>query len=429
MKIRFFLKITAVSLIIGALFIGVAYFIPSQIINNALRNIAGTFFVDSITVSGLIDKYNNYLDHQNVISPVVYGQDRPKIKILIVPGHEPDYGGAEFGFVKERYINVDLADDLARFLKTDPHYDVTVSRDNKKWLPELEKYFSDSWDSINLWEKGKKDEMLELIADGSVRKITNPAHQTVPDSVATRLYGINKWADEQNFDIVINVHFNDYGTRRLNLTGDYYGFVIYVPERQYSNSKASKTFAGSIFNQLSKYFAVSDIPAESVGVVEDQDLIAIGSYNTVDPVSILVEYGYIYEPQFKNPDVKDAVINEYAYQTFLGIQNFFKASNTSGILSDTTLLPHIWQKNLSKSNNPENDILALQLALKKEGFYPPMGKTKNECPITGVFGYCTEEALFMFQANNGIFDEKGILGVKTREVLNVFFSGNKNSGN
>ena len=36
------------------------------------------------------------------------------------------------------------------------------------------------------------------------------------------------------------------------------------------------------------------------GVVEDQELIAIGSFNTLNPIGLLIEYGYIYESQFYN---------------------------------------------------------------------------------------------------------------------------------
>jgi hypothetical protein len=42
-----------------------------------------------------------------------------KVRILLVPGHQPDYGGAEYmspyGDIKERDLVVELADDLQTF--------------------------------------------------------------------------------------------------------------------------------------------------------------------------------------------------------------------------------------------------------------------------------------------------------------------------
>src|SRR5437867_127222 len=57
------------------------------------------------TVAGLQSKYN-----------VVASTGLNKIRVLIVPGHEPDYGGAEFGSITERNLVVTLADNLADFL-------------------------------------------------------------------------------------------------------------------------------------------------------------------------------------------------------------------------------------------------------------------------------------------------------------------------
>ena len=110
------------------------------------------------------------------------------------------------------------------------------------------KYFIDNWSEIEQWEGDKKETMVELISAGKIKKIDNPIHETIPADVAFRLYAINKWVSEQGFDIVIHIHFNDYGTRPMTHPGDFYGFTIYVPEEQYSNSKASQALAQSVFN-------------------------------------------------------------------------------------------------------------------------------------------------------------------------------------
>jgi N-acetylmuramoyl-L-alanine amidase len=53
-----------------------------------------------------------------------------------VPGHEPGYGGAEYGSLKEREMNVELANDLSEFLKNNGHYEVIGARQHK-WNPTL----------------------------------------------------------------------------------------------------------------------------------------------------------------------------------------------------------------------------------------------------------------------------------------------------
>lgn len=77
----------------------------------------------------------------------------PKVRILIVPGHEPNYGGAEFKNLKERDMTVELADDLNGYLNTDAHYDVFQTRDAKNWNQDFEDYFKNNWDSIISWRK------------------------------------------------------------------------------------------------------------------------------------------------------------------------------------------------------------------------------------------------------------------------------------
>ena len=73
---------------------------------------------------------------------------------------------------------------------------------------------------------------------------------------------------------------------------------------------------------MKKYFAASDLPAESSALIEDQELIAVGSNASRDGVSVLVEYGYIYEPPFRNEEAREAMFKELAYQTYIGIKKF-----------------------------------------------------------------------------------------------------------
>jgi hypothetical protein len=265
--------------------------------------------------------------------------------------------------------------------------------------------------------------MLRLVRNGSVSKVSNGVeHNSAPQDVALRLYGINKWVNDNKVDIAIHIHFNDYPRRDHSNPGEYSGLSIYVPERQYSNSPTTKAIADSVFKRLSKYNAISNFPSEKVGVIEEQDLIAIGSYNTVDAPSMLIEYGYLYEPQFTDVQVRDLVLKDLAFQTYLGIQDFFGAGNDVSLAYDTLMLPHVWNKDLSKNSTDKVETLALQSALLLEGLYPPKNKTKNDCPRSGKFGPCTTDALTNFQKKYGIRGERDVMGEQTKKILNTKYS-------
>ena len=339
-----------------------------------------------------------------------------KVRVMIVPGHEPGYGGTEFKDLKERDLVVDLAEQLKSFLEKDSHYEAILARDKSSWNADLQNYFNSNWDGIVAFVRESKSEMIYSITNGSVARTFNGIeHNDAPTNVALRLYGINKWANENKIDIVVHIHFNDYPRKNRSVAGEHSGFAIYIPESQYSNSPTTRTIAEAISKKLTKYNAISDLPNEESGVVEDQELIAVGSYNTLNAPSILIEYGYIYEPQFTDLSIRDSVIKDLAFQTYLGIEDFFGEEVSK---TDTLILPYVWTGNHSSKEN----ILALQTALIIEGLYPPTGKTKNDCPRTGIFGPCTIKSLNVFQDKYKILNEKETVGSQTQKVLNDLYS-------
>ena len=357
--------------------------------------------------------------------------DAPKVRVLIVPGHEPEYGGAEYGPIKERDLAVELSADLMRFLLDDGHFNVFTTRYENSWTPEFENYFSNNWDDITTWEQAHKEEIHNLIRVGKFDPVApDMYHNDAPDDVAMRLYGIDKWANDNNMDIVIHVHFNDYPRADDQTPGAYTGFSVYVPEKQYFNSSSTKAVADTIFKRLRKYNPVSDLPLEKAGILEDQDLIAIGSFNSVDAASMLIEYSYIYEPQILDPTVRHTFLKELAYETYLGLSDFFSPASASMLSEsfDTLTLPHHWNLDLNATTSSlghvfSQEVFALQSALIDHGDYPPDGSSMNECPRTGKFGPCTKKALTIFQQKNSITDEKGFVGPKTLNELNQLFSG------
>ena len=347
---------------------------------------------------------------------------KKKLNILIVPGHEPNFGGTEFRDIKERDLNADLALYLAEYLVEDGHYEVAMTRGKDGWNPHLESYFKTNDEEIKVFVRSQKEEMVRLIEEGKVTTMTVPAlHNDAPKDVALRLYGINKWANERKVDVVIHIHFNDSAPRRTSQPGEYNGFTIYTPEKQYSNSQVSADISKYIFKRLSRMFPVSSLPSESEGVVESQELIAIGSSNTVDGASMLIEYGYIYEPQFKVPAVRTMVLKELAFQTYLGLADFF--GETSLIVGpyESMLLPYSGKTVVKRTPLANAEILMFQAALIEKGFYPPENYSRNDCPLSGFFGSCTKRALGSFQKKFDINGERGIIGTKTQTQLRKLF--------
>lgn len=403
------------SLLVGVAFLGAALFVGAydkkiEIPSIGMSMPASVFFTQSTSSSELRTTFNEASSTQN------------KLNVLIVPGHEPGFGGAEYRDIKERDLNADLSQYLAQYLIEDGHYNVVITRGSNGWNPVIQEYFDSHPEEIKTFTRSQKMEMARLVDEGRVViKGDNLPHNDAPSDVALRLYGINKWANENNIDIIIHVHFNDSSPRRVDMPGEYNGFTIYTPEHQYSNAKATAEIAPSIFKRLSKMFPISNLPVEDRGVVEDQDLIAVGSNNSVDAASMLIEYGYIYEPQFKMPDVRTAVLKELAFQTYLGLSDFFGETSLVVGPYQSTLLPYQGNGPVRKTNSASIEALAFQAALIDKGFYPPEYYTLSECPLSGIVGSCTKAALVAFQKKFGIKGEVGVVGEKTRSQLRSLF--------
>jgi len=138
---------------------------------------------------------------------------------------------------------------------------------------------------------------------------------------------------------------------------------------------------------------------------------------------MLIEYGYIYEPQFADPATRSFALKDLAYQTYLGLEDFFNPSVgiTLSRSYDTVALPYSWTKPILNAKTKGPDVFALQTALSFDGEYPPAGLTKNDCPRTGAIGACTEKAIKDFQNKYGVKGDNGIVGTKTLQLLNQNF--------
>jgi len=369
-------------------------------------NMASVFFTESRPAQLLRAKYD-------VVAP-----SSKAIRILLVAGHEPDFGGAVYHDRRERDMTVQLSQFLASYLEQDARFEVLQTRDTDAWNPVLARYFEMHASETAAFYADKKDEMARLIDLGLLQTVTGTPHMTARPDVARRLYAINQWANEQDVDLVVNIHFNDTVRRDTTVPGQYSGFTVYVPERQYSNSSSSRVVADAVTRRLRTMAAVSDLKFESTGVIEDQELISIGRYNTLDALGLLVEYGYLYERQFDAPEVRRVVLQEMAFETAAGIQDFFATPAVQHIPPATTLLPFTWDRELAPSKQPSLPVLSLQAALHAEGYYPDATSTLHNCPLSGYFDACTTAALTHFQTDHAVTEELGILGTTTRSILN-----------
>lgn len=347
-----------------------------------------------------------------------------RVRILIMPGHEPDFGGTQFMGYYERELIVDVAEKLAAELRTDSNFEVLVARGTQGWNSDFEPYFDKQERKIERFVEDHKEDMAKLEKRGkfSENEAQTP-HNEARSDVALRLYGVNKWSNENDVDLVLHLHLNDETGHAATERGVHSGVAIYVPDAIYGNAKASKALAGPIFERLNTTNATSTFGYETRGVLEDRELIAIGAYNTSKAPSLLIEYGYIYEPRITGEGARDAVFTDFAYQTALGVKDFFGSPGRPRF--STKALPYQFSHDMlattAASTTPDaHSIYALQAALRTLGFYPGTEASLAECPVSGLMNVCTAAAVKAFQAAKSI-EATGTLGLQTRVALNSAF--------
>lgn len=253
---------------------------------------------------------------KEIISPV---------KILIVPGHDKEIWGAQYGNIKEADMNLALATQIYNLLKKDKRFDVYITRDQNGYTKEFADYFSNKKAEIISFKNNAKKDTQIKIDNGTFLNKSGVVHNTVNQETAIELYGINKWANENKMEAMIGVHFNDYPRSNKWVIGKYNGFAIYMPDKQMVNASQSSKLAKSIFSQLSKKYTPSNYKKENGGLVSDEKLIALGASGTLNKEvnSVLIEYGYIYQKIFRDSITRYQAYKDMAILTTNGITNFF----------------------------------------------------------------------------------------------------------
>ncbi len=316
------------------------------------------------------------------------------IRILLVPGHDnKDYGSGNGG-IREADISLETAKYISEYFKYNPKFTVFTTRDfsTGEYTDVFSKYFETEKDSIKSYMDEKTKIMDEYVDAGAIEKRSTTSHAKAPSKARENLYAINKWTNENNIDIALHIHFNDYPGRKWNSTGKYNGFSIYIPESQLPNARVSRVIGEKILSELDYMFPKSDLPMEEETLIETQELIAVGSKGSRDGASVLVEFGYIYEPQFNDDNIRPIVLKEMAYRTHKAVVSYFD-ENAGNALPQSTLIAPFPVDIFSLRQERGENILKLQASLLSLGFYPPVPKTKNDCPVNGIFGNCTRTAI------------------------------------
>lgn len=347
--------------------------------------------------------------------------DDRRFSVVIVPGHDPVYPGTAFKGYTEAEVNVKLGQYLKEYLDADGHFSVSITRDlDGEYAPWFSGYVTQHRKEIESFMLEKKTEMQRAFETGEARKVSGVEHNDAPVSTRLYLWGVNKFGNDTNADLLLHIHFNDYPHSNTKVPGKYTGFAIYVPESQFGNATATRPLADALRNTLSQVIPGSNHPKEAALTVEDQELVAIGSNNQRSGPSLLIEYSYIYEAPLRVPALRDVILREYAYQTYRGLLAYLEPRSLIS-MPESTILPYHFDENILPGSSRARDILALQYVLKKEGVYPPQGRSFSDCPLTGIFGECVKRSLIAFQKKNSL-EAVGYVDRSTRDVLNGRYS-------
>jgi N-acetylmuramoyl-L-alanine amidase len=185
------------------------------------------------------------------ISPrVIFGAE--PIRILLVPGHDDEIWGAQYGNIKEADMNLRLGAELFNILKKDKRFKIWITRDHLGYTQEFADFYQKNQEAIVSFRDNAKVTMSQKVQNGDFVKKDGVPHVNVNQEVSIKLYGINKWAYDNKIDAVIHIHFNDYPRENKWEIGKHKGFAIYHPEEQMANGVSSLALAENIFTQLKR---------------------------------------------------------------------------------------------------------------------------------------------------------------------------------
>jgi N-acetylmuramoyl-L-alanine amidase len=313
--------------------------IPVICLGAAIMMIGAAYFLWSTKIEGplIVDDLN--FDFFNIETSERNPFSDDLVKVLIVPGHDNENYGAEFlkypgakkgekGNIKEADLTLKVALSLyEKFSASEQIDEVYLLRDENGYVPEFTNYFNENKSEIEKFRDFYK-KFTKNKSDFNNEKYLNEIVQlSASENTSLILHGTNRWANENNIDVILHLHFNDYADRG-DYAGKYSGFSIYIPQSGFGNYQYSKDVAEAISKELQKNndFIPSNLKTEKGTVIEDSDLIAIGSNDSLNSAAVLIEYGYIYEKQFRS-DEAETVLENLADKTYNAFLEFLSNSS------------------------------------------------------------------------------------------------------
>jgi N-acetylmuramoyl-L-alanine amidase len=286
----------------------------------------------AVNSSNLMARFNAYANNSTstINELATKGERSGKIKILIVPGHDNEYPGAIVGDTREADLNLKISEYLKSFLAQETAIEVYTTRDpqfikqdsenpqdKNGYIPDFQKYLDEKIFEVLDYRTLYKEETEKLASKNKNKKVKIIEHNPAPGEMLYRLYAVNKFIEDNEIDIAIHIHLNDYAGRNIS-EGKYKGFSLFVPDNSLRNGKVSQELAKYIAKTLDDNFKYSNNPLEKKKIILGHELIANGANNTIQAASVLIEYGYIYETKFQDEEI----LQKAAEQTYLGIKNY-----------------------------------------------------------------------------------------------------------
>ncbi len=252
-----------------------------------------------------------------------------QLKILIVPGHNNQSPGAVYKSVRETDLNVSLSYKIKKLLEEENIYVLATRDENGDYARWFTQFLQSDREYIANFRDESRKKFQDQINSGAVTDfLGGVGHNYASSDASLELYAVNAYANMNSYDIVLHVHFNNEGGRKNNKIGKYAGFAVYVPESQLPNAEVSRTLGEEIKKALEEKFKVSSLPQENAGLIQSQDLIALGSNASRSGASVLIEYAYIYEAPLRASATREAFLDSLATQTFSGVMRYLKPQNS-----------------------------------------------------------------------------------------------------
>src|SRR3989344_2475822 len=246
MRVRKFFTPVKTGILVFLLTFGGILFAGSNIsfFTEARTQLASLFFANDLTVADISAKYQ-----------------RKQLTVLIVPGHDAIDGGASYKGVYEAEYTAKIGQYLYEYLENDPNIDAILVRNKNGYTKEFADYFSREEGEIRAFTSRAVGYFNSLKETNQVEKPAAPfTHVRANTRVTKILYGLNRWANDHDVDIVLHIHLNDYPRKSGEVR--YEGYSLYIPDASLPNHTPSKAIAEALSGTFSRFWTKSNLRLE-----------------------------------------------------------------------------------------------------------------------------------------------------------------------